>query len=80
MESRRTPEEVCADCPELLWQVHEQWERCRSVVAEIDAMFPAAGAQAPRAGTRPLVGEARLPQIPGYRVELSIDEFVSTIQ
>jgi hypothetical protein len=39
-DSDRTPEEVCADCPELLPEVRKRWQRMRHVDAELLAMFP----------------------------------------
>ena len=40
LESRRTPEEVCRDCPELLSEVRRRWQRLRSTQARIDALLP----------------------------------------
>jgi serine/threonine-protein kinase len=46
-DSGYTPEEVCADCPELLPEVRRRWRRMRSV--EGAARFPvsAGGARLP---------------------------------
>ncbi len=43
LDSERTPEEVCRDCPELLPQVRRLWQRKLACDAELDAMFPAPG-------------------------------------
>ena len=43
LESGGTPEEVCGDAPELLWEVRQRLKQCREVDAEIEAMFPASG-------------------------------------
>ena len=40
LESGRTPEEVCADCPELLTEVRKRSGLLRIVEAELNAMFP----------------------------------------
>ena len=40
LDSERTPEEVCADCPELLAEVRRRWQQMRLVEAELNAMFP----------------------------------------
>ena len=69
LESRRTPEEVCRDCPELLPEVRLHCQRLESVQARIGALFPettpAWGDDAgPSAG-----GIGDLPHIPGYEVE-----------
>jgi serine/threonine-protein kinase len=69
LDSERTPEEVCADCPELLAELRKRWLRLRLVEAELDAMFPTPrpnrGADTP-APWNPAVD---LPAIPGYQVE-----------
>ena len=40
LDSGRTPEEVCRDCPELLPEVRERWRRFGAIDAEVGAMFP----------------------------------------
>jgi predicted Ser/Thr protein kinase len=40
LASQRTPEEVCATCPDLLPEVRERWLRMGQVRAELDALFP----------------------------------------
>ena len=40
-DTERTPEEVCADCPELLARVRLGWQQIRIVQRELDAMFHA---------------------------------------
>jgi serine/threonine-protein kinase len=39
----RTPEDVCADCPELLPEVRRRWRQMRIVEAQLDALFPTRG-------------------------------------
>ncbi|HEX8521478.1 MAG TPA: tetratricopeptide repeat protein [Tepidisphaeraceae bacterium] len=65
LESERTPEEVCRDCPELLPQVRQRWLHVRGVQAELEAMFPPSGSEPPRS-RRSM--SSHLPQIPGYEV------------
>jgi serine/threonine-protein kinase len=69
LDSERTPEEVCADCPELLAEVRKRWKQIRIMEAELDAMFPTprpdCGADTPA----PWNPDAELPRIPGYHVE-----------
>jgi hypothetical protein len=66
IDSNRTPEEVCAQAPELLAEVKACLRECRNVRLLIDDMFPTAppeddsGAQS---GT-----DDRLPTIPDYEV------------
>src|SRR4051812_32634623 len=67
LNSERTPEDVCADCPELLWEVRERLKRCKQVEAQIDAIFPTTTAA--RQHKRPLHLPTTLPRIPGYQVE-----------
>ena len=40
LESNRTPEEVCADYPELLWEVRQQLKRAQMVEARLAELFP----------------------------------------
>jgi len=41
LDSGRTPEEVCRDCPQLLPEVRRRWEALRLVDGELAALFPA---------------------------------------
>src|SRR4029453_3027230 len=69
LESGRTPEEVCRDCPELLPEVRRRWKAFRLVDGSLAALFPdpekTAGPDAVVAVPHP----TDLPQVPGYRVE-----------
>ncbi|PWT90381.1 MAG: hypothetical protein C5B56_05470 [Proteobacteria bacterium] len=69
LESERTPEEVCRDCPELLPVVRQRWQKLQSVQAQIDALFPtpAPGGDTAKTALPPV--DAELPQIDGYDVE-----------
>src|SRR6266850_1150161 len=67
LDSKRTPEEVCEDSPELLWEVRERWERCQDVEAQIEAMFPTTGSA--KILKRCLHLPTTLPVIPGYHIE-----------
>ena len=42
-DSGYTPEEVCADCPELLPEVRRRWRQMGIVGRQLDALFPPAG-------------------------------------
>src|SRR5262245_36606903 len=69
LDSGKTPEEVCRDCPELLSEVRQRWQQFCRIDAELGAMFPEPGVS-PDAGTIPPVPPAGgLPQVPGYEVE-----------
>src|ERR1700683_3774256 len=68
LDSERTPEQVCAGCPELLWEVRKRWQQMLLLKAELAALFPAI--PNPDANTtgpcRPAAAD--LPRIPGYEV------------
>ena len=68
LDSERTPEEVCRDCPELLPQVRRRWRRKLACDAQLDAMFPAPEPGAPFGVTAPMPTSAELPQIPGHEL------------
>ena len=65
LDSGRTPEEVCADHPELLVEVRERLKRFKKVEAQVDALFPSTGASKKSRRLPP----SRLPAIPGYEIE-----------
>ena len=67
LDSGRTPEEVCRDCPELLPEVRRRWTTFRRIDAEVVGL--ASAVEPPDARARRTPGPAELPQVPGYRVE-----------
>src|SRR5262249_5678473 len=69
VDTERTPEEVCAACPELLPEVRKRWQQMRRVEAELEAMFPTPkpNRDADTPGQGSPTGEP--PHIPGYEVE-----------
>jgi serine/threonine-protein kinase len=72
LESGKSPEDACRDCPELLPTVRHRLRKFRSVEAELGAMFP------PRSGSGMSSHSShhripdKLPIIPGYQVEEQI--------
>jgi serine/threonine-protein kinase len=65
LESNRTPEDVCQDCPELLSEVRDRLRRLREFEAQVDSLFPSSGS-----ATGPIeVSDAKPPEIPGYDVQ-----------
>ena len=62
--SHAKPEEVCANCPELLSEVRDRWQQMRRLGADLDALFPPAETTGPYSPEEPT-----LPQVPGYVVE-----------
>jgi serine/threonine-protein kinase len=70
LSSERTPEEVCAECPELLAEVRQRWQqKLRIVERELKALFPTP--EPNRVADTPVPGHPadELPCIPGYEVE-----------
>ena len=66
LESNLTPEEVCAQCPELVADVRACLNECRDLDSTIERLFPstpAPGLRGPR-----LKQGAPLPKISGYEV------------
>jgi eukaryotic-like serine/threonine-protein kinase len=43
LDSGKTPEEVCRDCPELLPELRQRWQEFRRIGAEVRALFPDSG-------------------------------------
>ena len=65
LDSGRTPEEICDDCPELLAKVRSTWLRVRAVDAEISSILPDSNGY-----SEPLVPfDGELPQITGYEMQ-----------
>jgi tetratricopeptide (TPR) repeat protein len=66
-----SPEEVCANCPELLFEVQKQWKRFRRIDSQIEAMFPSLESTSAHASNlrHPIRLDGEFPQIPGYEVE-----------
>jgi eukaryotic-like serine/threonine-protein kinase len=69
LNSGRTPEEVCADCPELLGEVRRRWISFRLIDDEVAALLPDSDTRRDPDGIRPLANTGELPQVPGYRVD-----------
>jgi hypothetical protein len=67
LESGKTPEEVCRDCPELLPEVRRWWQQFQLIDAQVRTLFPGLGTGSDAGTTEPPV--AGLPQVPGYEVE-----------
>src|SRR5215831_7449875 len=68
-DSGRTPEEVCAACPELLPEVRRRWRQMCQVEAELNAIFPTPVSPPDADTPAPWHPGAGLPRIPGYEVE-----------
>ena len=70
LDTGRTPEEVCRDCPELLPEVRRRWTAFRRIDAEFAALLPPSNTRTATAKRcRPRPAPAELPDVSGYRVE-----------
>jgi serine/threonine-protein kinase len=69
LESDRTPEEVCRDCPELLPEIRQRWTAFRLADSALSALFPDPEAPLGVEPTAAIPHSAHLPEVPGYRVE-----------
>jgi serine/threonine-protein kinase len=69
LDSGKTPEEVCADCPELLPEVRERWRAFCRIDAQIRTVLPGLWPGATDDGGPPGSSPTDLPQVPGYEVE-----------
>src|SRR5260370_22783317 len=69
LDSGKTPEEVCRDCPERLSEVQRRWNEFCYIDAELGALLPEPGSCHEGGGTTPAPPSTELPQVPGYEVE-----------
>jgi serine/threonine-protein kinase len=69
LDSGRTPEEVCRDCPELLPEVRRRWRAFHLVDGSLAALFPDPEKTSAADTLVPAPHPTDLPQVPGYRVE-----------
>jgi hypothetical protein len=67
LDSGKTPEEVCRDCPELLPEVRQRWQEFQLIDAQVRTCLPGLATCAASRATAPLT--TGLPQVPGYEVE-----------
>jgi tetratricopeptide (TPR) repeat protein len=68
-DSDRTPEEVCADSPELLAEVRKRWQQMCRVDEELEALFPTPAPLGELRRFVPLRARTGLPRIRGYEVQ-----------
>lgn len=69
LESGRSPEEVCRDCPELLAEVRQRWKTFRLVDGSVAALFPDPESPPVTDTNAAVPHPIDLPPVPGYRVE-----------
>ncbi len=69
LDSGKTPDEVCRDCPELLSEVQQRWKQFCRIDAEVGALLPENGNQWDADAITFAPHTTGLPQVPGYEVE-----------
>jgi serine/threonine-protein kinase len=69
LDSGRTAEEVCRDCPELLPEVRQRWKAFRLVDGSLAALFPDPESPPTTDVTGTVPHSADLPEVAGYRLE-----------
>jgi serine/threonine-protein kinase len=69
LDSGRTAEEVCRDCPALLPEVRRRWQAFRLVDEAVAELLPERETPLDTDTVLPVPHPAGLPQVPGYRVE-----------
>jgi hypothetical protein len=67
LDSGKTPEEVCRDCPELLTEVLQRWQEFQLIDGQVRTLLPGLATRPDACATAPPA--AGLPQVPGYAVE-----------
>jgi serine/threonine-protein kinase len=69
LDSGKTPEEACRDCPELLPEVRRRWQKFRLIDEQVVALVPGLRTTPKDGPVPPGPPTADLPRIPGYEVE-----------
>jgi serine/threonine-protein kinase len=69
LDSDRTPEEICADCPELLPEVRKRRRQMRLMEEQLEVLFPTPRPDRDADTPMLLNPAAELPDIPGYQME-----------
>jgi serine/threonine protein kinase/Tfp pilus assembly protein PilF len=69
LDSGRTPEEVCRDCPELLAEVRQRWQEFCLFDAQVKTLLPGLGTRPGPDTITPVPPPSDLPRVPGYEVE-----------
>src|SRR5262249_6186847 len=70
LDSGKTPEAVCRDCPELLPEVRQRWQEFCLIDAQLRTLRPGLGTHPGADATAPPA--TGLPQVPGYEVEAGL--------
>jgi eukaryotic-like serine/threonine-protein kinase len=68
LESGKTPEEVCRNCPDMLPQVQERWKEFCHIDEAFKALLPGLRTHLDDAPIAPAPLSAGLPLVPGYEL------------
>jgi tetratricopeptide (TPR) repeat protein/tRNA A-37 threonylcarbamoyl transferase component Bud32 len=74
LDSGQTPEEICAEHPELLSPLKARLAEYQSVDAQLEELFPSSSTGSGTTRGRPRRPSDALPQIPGYEVDSIIGQ------
>src|SRR5262249_45124496 len=69
LDSGKTPEEVCRDCPELLPEVRQRWQQFQLFDAQVRTLLPGLGTCQGADTITPVPPSGDPPRVPGYEVE-----------
>jgi serine/threonine-protein kinase len=69
LDSGKTPEEVCRDCPELLPEVRRRWQEFQRIDAQVRVFLPGLETRSCDDAITSASYPAGLPSVPGYEVE-----------
>jgi serine/threonine-protein kinase len=69
LDTGKTPEEVCRDCPDLLPELRQRWQQFRRIDAVVGEWYPKPGSEGVIEARVPLPLPAEVPRVPGYEVE-----------
>jgi tetratricopeptide (TPR) repeat protein len=69
LDSGKTPDDVCRDCPDLLPEVRKRWKDFCHIDAALGALLPGLGTRPYADAIACVPPTAALPQVPGYEVQ-----------
>jgi serine/threonine-protein kinase len=72
LDSGKTPEEVCHDCPDLLPEVRQRWQEFRRIDTELEKWYKEPWSRTVVGTHEPMLPFDGLPQVPGYEVECEL--------
>jgi serine/threonine-protein kinase len=69
LDTGKTPEEVCHDCPDRLPEVRQRWQEFRRIDAQVEEWYREPWSCMLVEARMPVLPHDELPQVPGYEVE-----------